>query len=77
MRDLKKIGLNIPSKDVYFSEKKGEKLFEIVNLHYPTIQTIIFVDDRLYNLLDVELMFQTMPNAYNLHLFLMNHLLIY
>ena len=76
MRDLKKIGLNIQSKDVYFSEKKGDKLFEIVNLHYPTIQNILFVDDRLYNLLDVELAFQTLPHSYDLHLFLMNHLLI-
>lgn len=76
MKDLKKIGLNNDSKDVYFSEKKGEKLFEIVNLHYSNVQNIIFVDDRLYNLLEVEFVFETRTNPRHLYLYLMNHLLI-
>lgn len=71
INDLHNIGIKCKTENVYFSNKKGDKLINIVKEKYKDFKHIIFVDDLIVNLLEVEFAFT--PHEYNLDLYLIDH----
>lgn len=57
----------------YFDHKKGKKLAEVVIEEYSHVDHVIFIDDLLPNLVDVQNSFADF--GYELHLCLINHFL--
>lgn len=53
IKNLKDCNLDIDSNDIYYSWPKGNKLVEVYNNKYVG-KNVIFVDDKLDNLEDVE-----------------------
>ncbi len=64
--------IDIDSASIYFNENKGKELYEIVTKKYPNLSNIIFIDDVIRNLEDVEKTFEPYPN-YILNLYNINH----
>lgn len=64
--------INIDCESIYFNENKGEELYNIVTQKYPTIKNIIFIDDLISNLVNVQNKFKQCPN-YTLRLYNINH----
>ncbi len=71
VQNIKDIKLKINPDNIFYSSRKGDKLFSIVKDKYESIENIIFVDDLFSNLKDVESSFCF--SKYKLNLYLIEH----
>jgi len=75
MRHLYDCGIYIDSSRVFFNRNKGYELKKIVMNLFPDVDNIIFVDDIIQNLVNVEISFN-IPELlkYNLELYRIKHI---
>ncbi len=64
--------IDIDSESIYFNKDKGQELYDIVTKKYPTVTNIIFIDDVMSNLEDVQNKFKDNQN-YTFQLYNINH----
>lgn len=74
MEHLRKIGLdNVNDEDVYFNDKKGDTLYNIVSTRFKEVKNIVFIDDNIKNICDVQTRFCF--SRYSALLYLIQHTL--
>jgi predicted secreted acid phosphatase len=81
-KNLNSCNISFNVNDIYYSKSKGDKLLEILesiknqmeNYKTSSINDIIFIDDVLANVNDVQ---KKLSNRYNLHLYHIDHINLY
>lgn len=74
-KNLNSCNITFDIDDIYYSKSKGNKLLEIMeNYKLNSINDIIFIDDVLSNVEDVQ---SKLSDKYNVHLYHMNHINLY
>lgn len=75
VKQLKECGLDIHWSRIFYSRTKGSELKYIVTTLFPHIENIIFVDDLVENLVDIQNVFNTRElSRYNLELYKIKHI---
>jgi hypothetical protein len=73
-KHLKECGIDMHWSRIFYSRNKGSELKYIVSTIFPEIQNIIFVDDLIENLIDIQTVFNTVElSKYNLELYKIKH----
>jgi predicted secreted acid phosphatase len=71
IKDLKKIGIEVKPKHIYYNKYKNRELVRIMYEEYNHIKDIIFVDNTFLHIKEVESIF--IFTHFNLNLYLMKH----